>query len=122
VAAPDQPNEAAHRVAGAVAVCDGGPKSSRTWHYQLLPEDRLAELMADLFGVKLVAATIAKMSRTCAARLQDFAAKVRDLLRRAVGRGNVGALPHPEITPQRPTPWLAISDSNFDGQIGNSSV
>ena len=49
-------------------------------HYQLLPEDRLAELMADLFGVKLVAATIARMSRTCAARLQDFAATVRDLV------------------------------------------
>ena len=26
-------------------------------HYQLLPEDRLAEAMADLFGVRLVAAT-----------------------------------------------------------------
>jgi transposase len=37
-------------------------------------------LMADLFGVKLVAATIARMSRTCAARLQDFAATVRDLV------------------------------------------
>jgi len=49
-------------------------------HYQLLPEDRLAELMADLFGVKLVAATIARMSRTCAARLQDFIATVRDLV------------------------------------------
>ena len=44
-------------------------------HYQLLPEDRLAELMADLFGVRLVAATIARMSRTCAAR-----ATVRDLV------------------------------------------
>ena len=33
-------------------------------HYQLLPEDRLAELMADLFGIRLVAATIARMSRT----------------------------------------------------------
>jgi transposase len=43
-------------------------------HYQLLPEDRLAELMADLFGVKLVAATIARISRTCAARLQDVVA------------------------------------------------
>jgi transposase len=29
-------------------------------HYQLLPEDRLAELMADLFGIRLVAATIAR--------------------------------------------------------------
>ncbi len=47
-------------------------------HYQLLPEDRLAELMADLFGVKLAAATIARMSRTCAERLRGFAETVRD--------------------------------------------
>ena len=32
-------------------------------HYQLLPEKRLAELMADLFGVNLVTATIAGMSQ-----------------------------------------------------------
>ena len=50
-------------------------------HYQLLPEDRLAELMADLFGVKLAAATIARMSRTCAERLRGFAEEtVRDLV------------------------------------------
>jgi transposase len=49
-------------------------------HYQLLPEDRLAELMADLFGIRLVAATIARMSRTCAARLQDFVATVHSLV------------------------------------------
>src|SRR5208337_568557 len=47
-------------------------------HYQLLPEKRLAELMADLFGVNLVTATIAGMSRACAARFQGFAAAVRD--------------------------------------------
>jgi transposase len=47
-------------------------------HYQLLPEDRLAEAMADLFGVPLVAATIARMSRNCAAGLQDFVAVLRD--------------------------------------------
>jgi transposase len=49
-------------------------------HYQLLPEDRLAELMADLFGIRLVAATIARMSRACAARLQHFVIAVRDLV------------------------------------------
>ena len=49
-------------------------------HYQFLPEDRLVELMADLFAIKLVAATIARMSRTCAARLGDFVAMVRDLV------------------------------------------
>jgi transposase len=47
-------------------------------HYQLLPEKRLGALMADLFGVNLVTATIAGMSRTCAARFQGFAAAVRD--------------------------------------------
>jgi transposase len=49
-------------------------------HYQLLPENRLATLMADLFGVKVAAATIARMSRTCAERLRGFAATVRDLV------------------------------------------
>lgn len=47
-------------------------------HYQLLPEKRLAALMADLFGVRLVTATIAGMSRSCAARFQELAAAVRD--------------------------------------------
>ena len=47
-------------------------------HYQLLPEKRLAALMADLFGVNLVTATIAGMSRNCAARFQGFTAAVRD--------------------------------------------
>jgi len=49
-------------------------------HYQLLPENRLAALMADLFGVKVAASTIARMSRTCAERLRGFAATVRDLV------------------------------------------
>jgi transposase len=49
-------------------------------HHQLLPEDRLVELMADLFGVKLAAATIASMSRACAERLRGFTEAVRDLV------------------------------------------
>jgi transposase len=49
-------------------------------HYQLLPENRLAALMADLFGVKVATATIARMSRICAERLRGFAATVRDLV------------------------------------------
>jgi transposase len=47
-------------------------------HYQLLPEKRLAALMADLLGVKLVTATIARISQDCAARFQGFAEAVRD--------------------------------------------
>jgi transposase len=42
-------------------------------NYQLLPEDRLAELLSDLFGLKMVPATIARMSAVCARRLQSFA-------------------------------------------------
>ena len=49
-------------------------------HYQLLPEDRLAELMRDLFGVRLVAATIARMSRSYAERLADFVEALRKLV------------------------------------------
>jgi len=47
-------------------------------HYQLLPEKRLATLMADLFGVRLVTATIARISQDCAQRFQGFADAVRD--------------------------------------------
>jgi transposase len=47
-------------------------------HFQLLPEKRLAELMADLFGVHLATATIAGMSKASAARFQGFALAVRD--------------------------------------------
>jgi transposase len=47
-------------------------------HYQLLPEKRLAALMADLFGVHLVTATLARISRDCARRFQGFADAVRD--------------------------------------------
>jgi transposase len=47
-------------------------------HYQLLPEKRLAKLMADLFGVTLATATIARISRDCARRFQGFADAVRD--------------------------------------------
>jgi len=44
--------------------------------YQFIPEDRLVELMADLFGVKLAAATIARMSTLCAQRFQGFVSAV----------------------------------------------
>jgi transposase len=47
-------------------------------HYQLLPEKRLAVLMAELFGVKLVAATIARISQDCAGRFQGFANAVHN--------------------------------------------
>ena len=49
-------------------------------HWQFVPESRLASLMADLFGVCLSAATLARMSQCCATRLAGFAATVRGLV------------------------------------------
>jgi transposase len=43
-----------------------------------LPEKRLAALMGDLFGVKLVTAAIARISQDCAGRFQGFADAMRD--------------------------------------------
>src|SRR6195952_1684325 len=47
-------------------------------HLQLLPEKRLVQSMADLFGVNLTTATIANMSHACAKRLEGVAATVRE--------------------------------------------
>ena len=47
-------------------------------NYQLLPEKRLAALMADLFGVRITTATIANISAAYAASIQGFVASVRD--------------------------------------------
>lgn len=41
-------------------------------HYQMLPEKRLAALMADLFGVSLACSSIANISRACAQRFAPF--------------------------------------------------
>jgi transposase len=76
-------------------------------HYQLLPEKRLAMLMADLFGVTLVAATIARISRDCAGRYAGFADAVRDLVAAA-------AVKHLDEIGFRiggRTPWLHIAST-----------
>jgi transposase len=74
---------------------------------QLLPEKRLAVLMADLFGVALVTATIARMSRSCAKRFEDFAAALRD-------RVAAAAVKHLDETGFRiggKTQWLHIAST-----------
>jgi transposase len=76
-------------------------------HFQFLPEKRLAMLMADLFGVHLVTATIAGMSRNCAARFQGFAVAVRDHVAAA-------AVKHMDETGFRiggKTQWLHIAST-----------
>lgn len=52
-------------------------------HSQFIPEDRLVELMADLFGVRLAAATIARMSTKAAEHFQGFVAAVCQLVKTA---------------------------------------
>jgi transposase len=68
--------------AGVAAPVQYGPRISAfvvyLLHGQFLPEDRLAELMRALFGVSLVPATIARMSRNCAQRLHSFVQAVGD--------------------------------------------
>ena len=76
-------------------------------HFQFLPEQRLAALMADLFGVHLLTATIAGMSRSCAGRFQGFAAALRDLVAAA-------AVKHMDETGFRiggKTQWLHIAST-----------
>jgi transposase len=52
-------------------------------HYQLLPEDRLAELMNDLFRVALVPATVARMGRSCVQRVQGVVEAIGELVKSA---------------------------------------
>ncbi len=76
-------------------------------HGHFLPEDRLAELMRDLFGVSLVPATIARMSRSCADRLHSFGQAVRDCV-------NGAKVKHLDETGFRlggKTQWLHIASS-----------
>lgn len=50
---------------------------------QFLPEDRLGQVLTDLFGVTVSAGTIGQMIARAAGRAQDFAAAVCEEIRRA---------------------------------------
>lgn len=78
-------------------------------HYQLLPEKRLATLMADLFGVPLVTATISRISQDCAARFQSFAETVRD----GVAAAEVKHLDETGFRIGGKTQWLHIASSTL---------
>jgi transposase len=78
-------------------------------HYQFIPEDRLVELMADLFGVKLAAATLARMTRIGATRFQGFVDAVYRLIQTA-------AVKHLDETGFRiggRTQWLHIAAARW---------
>ena len=76
-------------------------------HGQFLPEDRLAELMRDLFGVSLVPATIARMSRCCANRLESFV----DTVRQEVSRAKVKHLDETGFRLAGKNQWLHIAST-----------
>jgi transposase len=74
-------------------------------HFQLLPEKRLAVLLADLFSVRLSCATIGRISQDAARRFQGFAEAVRDVIAQA-------AVKHLDETGFRigcKTQWLHIA-------------
>ena len=76
-------------------------------HYQLLPEKRLAALMADLFGVHLVTATIARISQDCAARFQVFA----DVVRNRVAAAPIKHMDETGFRIGGKTQWLHIAST-----------
>jgi transposase len=96
---------------GVAAPVQYGPRISAVVVYLLhghfLPEDRLAELMRDLFGVSVVPATIARMSRSCADRLRSFAYMVRE----AVCGAKVKHLDETGFRLGGKTQWLHIAST-----------
>jgi transposase len=97
--------------AGVAAPVQYGPRICAMVVYLLhghfLPEDRLAELMRDLFGVGVVPATIARMSRSCANRLQSFV----DAVRQEVCRGKVKHLDETGFRLGGRNQWLHIAST-----------
>lgn len=79
-------------------------------HHQLLPEKRLAVLMADLFGVKMATATIARISRNAARRFQSFA----DIVRDQVAQAPVKHLDETGFRTGGKTQWLHIACTLWD--------
>jgi transposase len=69
----------------------------------------LAELMGDLFGVRLVPATIARMSHNCARRLQSFMAAVRA----CVNEAKVKHLDETGFRIGGQTKWLHIASTRL---------
>ncbi len=78
-------------------------------HGHFLPEDRLAELMRDLFGVSVVPATIARMSRCCAYRVQNFI----DAVCEEVCRAKVKHLDETGFRLGGKTQWLHIASTTL---------
>ena len=78
-------------------------------HFQLTARGRLAELMAALFGVALVPATIARMSRGCAARFGGLVDAIRERVKAAA----VKHMDEPGFRIGGRTQWLHIASTGL---------
>ena len=76
-------------------------------NHQLLPEKRLAMLMADLFGVNLTTATIARINQDYAERCMTFL----DTLRRQVAKAPVKHMDETGFRVGGKTQWLHIAST-----------
>ena len=74
-------------------------------HAHFLPEDRLSQVMAELFGAPVTAATLAAMSDRAADRLRDSASHVQDL---AAGTARVKHLDETGFRIGGQTQWLHV--------------
>ena len=97
--------------AGVTAPTQYGPRIEAfvlyLQNHQLLPEKRLAMLMADLFGVNLATATIARISQDYAARCQSFV----DTLREQVAKAPVKHMDETGFRVGGKTQWLHIAST-----------
>lgn len=74
-------------------------------HAHFLPQDRLSQMMADLFGAPVTAATLATMSERAADRLCDAASHIQDL---AAGTARVKHLDETGLRIGGQTQWLHV--------------
>ena len=74
-------------------------------HAHFLPEDRLSQVMAELFGAPVTAATLATMSERAAERLRDAALHIQDL---AAGTARVKHMDETGFRIGGQTQWLHV--------------
>lgn len=97
--------------AGVTAPAQYGPRVGAfvlyLQNHQLLPEQRLATLMDDLFGVHLTTATIARINQDYAARCQA----VVDALRQQVANAAVKHMDETGLRVAAKTQWLHVAST-----------
>ncbi len=78
-------------------------------NYQLLPEDRLAEAMSDLFSLGITTGTLANISRRVATSLQPTVEQIRD----AIAAAKVKHLDETGFRVGGKLTWLHVASTQF---------